>query len=452
MGKTYFVYEELRNASPMVLHRFIDLDLIERLFSEIGVESRISKAAILYRQELCKIYMHPDEFDNVAREVTDIFTNDADRGSRINRQIMETARNLIEGNERLLKDIPDPIHAWKLMEKRYAELFKFTWVHNALDFKDGLFTTRIFNILNDHLGGENVNEIFVALTTPKDKSTHFRALEKEIQESDGDVESEARRLADKYGWLGFGFDGPPWDEKHFVKLLNDQKPASEDIADPGDLGLSEARENLFRLAREVIEGTELRKEAMFHYYFALDQLFERLSDELGIPKAHLRYVYPDEIEKVEEVREILKNRVEFHVDVETPDSSDWLIGEEAEEFLESMDIPSDEGTDNDELHGQTSFPGFVKGKVKIVNEKNDMEGFEDGDVLVSIATNPELISAMKRASAFVTDRGGITCHAAIVSRELRIPCVIGTKHATSVLKDGEMIEVDADKGIVRRIE
>ena len=69
--------------------------------------------------------------------------------------------------------------------------------------------------------------------------------------------------------------------------------------------------------------------------------------------------------------------------------------------------------------------------------------------MVSIATNPDIVPAMKKAGAIVTEQGGITSHAAIVSRELRTPCVIGTKIATKVLKDGMVVEVDANKGIVK---
>ena len=75
-----------------------------------------------------------------------------------------------------------------------------------------------------------------------------------------------------------------------------------------------------------------------------------------------------------------------------------------------------------------------------------------GDVLVSVATTPSIVTAMKKAAAIVTDQGGLTCHAAIVSRELGVPCVVGTKIATASLKDGDLVEVDAMKGIVRKLE
>ncbi len=74
-----------------------------------------------------------------------------------------------------------------------------------------------------------------------------------------------------------------------------------------------------------------------------------------------------------------------------------------------------------------------------------------GDILLSQATSPDLLPAMKKAAAIVTEQGGITSHAAIVSRELGIPCVIGTKIATKVLKDGDLVEVDANRGIVKKL-
>ena len=75
-----------------------------------------------------------------------------------------------------------------------------------------------------------------------------------------------------------------------------------------------------------------------------------------------------------------------------------------------------------------------------------------GDIMVSVQTMPELLPAMEKAAAFVTDMGGITSHAAIVSREMKTPCIVGTRIATRVLKDGDLVEVDANKGIIKIIK
>lgn len=77
---------------------------------------------------------------------------------------------------------------------------------------------------------------------------------------------------------------------------------------------------------------------------------------------------------------------------------------------------------------------------------------QKGDILVAVMTRPDYIVGIKKAAAIVTDEGGITCHAAIVAREIGIPCVIATKIATKVLKDGDLVEVNANHGVVKIIK
>ena len=102
--------------------------------------------------------------------------------------------------------------------------------------------------------------------------------------------------------------------------------------------------------------------------------------------------------------------------------------------------------------GQTACLGKAKGYVRIINEPADMKKMKSGDILVSIATNPDIVPAMKLAAAIITEQSRITSPSAIVSRELGVPCIIGTKIATKVLKDGDLVEVDADKGIVKIVK
>ncbi|WP_456398938.1 phosphoenolpyruvate synthase [Palaeococcus sp. (in: euryarchaeotes)] len=100
------------------------------------------------------------------------------------------------------------------------------------------------------------------------------------------------------------------------------------------------------------------------------------------------------------------------------------------------------------LKGLGASPGIGAGKVVIIFEADEIDKVKEGDILVTTMTNPDMVPAMKRASAIVTDEGGRTCHAAIVSRELGIPAVVGTKEATKVLKDGMLVTVDGTKGVV----
>lgn len=108
-----------------------------------------------------------------------------------------------------------------------------------------------------------------------------------------------------------------------------------------------------------------------------------------------------------------------------------------------------------EVWGTIACRGFAKGRAKIIplsmNPEQHLSKMERGDILVSDTTGPEMMVAIGKAAAIVTDEGGQMSHAAIMSREFNIPCVVGTKFATEVFKDGDIIEVNANNGLVRKI-
>lgn len=103
------------------------------------------------------------------------------------------------------------------------------------------------------------------------------------------------------------------------------------------------------------------------------------------------------------------------------------------------------------IKGRTAYPGLVSGKVFRLMSRPQVSAFPAGAVLVTPMTTPDFLPAMHKAAAFVTDEGGLMSHAAIMARELKVPCVIATKVATRVLKNGDMVEVDATQGIVKKL-
>ncbi|MBI2668694.1 phosphoenolpyruvate synthase [Candidatus Woesearchaeota archaeon] len=100
------------------------------------------------------------------------------------------------------------------------------------------------------------------------------------------------------------------------------------------------------------------------------------------------------------------------------------------------------------LKGETASAGVYSGVVRIVRDPSELNKILKGDVLVTTMTTPDMVPAMQRAGAIITDEGGMTCHAAIVSREMGTPCIVGTEHATDILKEGEIVTVHASRGIV----
>lgn len=131
-----------------------------------------------------------------------------------------------------------------------------------------------------------------------------------------------------------------------------------------------------------------------------------------------------------------------------------LVGSDVASHLAKLDVELEkEGDDQaSEFSGQIAQKGKIQGTVRLVTTREDLDKVTSNDVLVTAMTMPAYLSAMKKAVAFVTDEGGITCHAAIVAREMNKPCIIGTRVATKVLKDDDLIEVDADNGIVKIIK
>ena len=100
------------------------------------------------------------------------------------------------------------------------------------------------------------------------------------------------------------------------------------------------------------------------------------------------------------------------------------------------------------LQGYGASPGLVSGKVCIVMDVRETSKVQEGDIMVATMTNPDMVPAMKKVAGIITDEGGMTCHAAIVSRELGTPAVVGTKQATKILKDGQIVTIDGEKGLI----
>ena len=104
-----------------------------------------------------------------------------------------------------------------------------------------------------------------------------------------------------------------------------------------------------------------------------------------------------------------------------------------------------------ELPGTMTYPQQASGRARIVLKKEHLHKIRKGDILVTIMTDPDFVPSLSNVAGIVTDYGGITCHASIISREMKIPCIVATKHATEIFKDGDLIEIDDKKSIVRKV-
>lgn len=160
----------------------------------------------------------------------------------------------------------------------------------------------------------------------------------------------------------------------------------------------------------------------------------------------------NEIQALAKQAEILEDHYGIPQDIE------WAFENDEMFILQSRPIttisgaksegPKEEGRGEPLVTGLGASPGMVSGMVKIISGPENLDNIKDGNIMVTVMTTPDMVPAMKRAGAIVTDEGGMTCHAAIVSRELSCPAVVGTKTATHILKDGMVVTIDGEKGRV----
>ncbi|MHB0976813.1 MAG: phosphoenolpyruvate synthase [Candidatus Aquicultorales bacterium] len=165
---------------------------------------------------------------------------------------------------------------------------------------------------------------------------------------------------------------------------------------------------------------------------------------------------------LEEIRGLaeLGKRVEEHYGV--PQDIEWAIEKDRTYLVQTRPVTTlkqrvaEAGERISEgeviLEGIAASFGTASGRVRVIESAEEIDKVEEGDVLVTTMTSPDYVPAMRRAAAIITDTGGRTAHAAIVSRELGIPCVVGTGTATTALEDGQTVTVDGSKGIVMKGE
>jgi pyruvate, water dikinase len=173
--------------------------------------------------------------------------------------------------------------------------------------------------------------------------------------------------------------------------------------------------------------------------------------ELGPEEGERPVLSDDEVRRVAE----LGVRIERHYG--SPQDTEWAFDAEGEIWMLQSRPVTTTGSVGDAaggergeelLRGLGAAPGEASGAVRVVAARDQAVELEEGEVLVTHMTAPDWVPLMRRAAAIVTDSGGMTCHAAIVSRELGIPCVVGTGEATKALRDGEVVTVDAGAGVV----
>ena len=219
--------------------------------------------------------------------------------------------------------------------------------------------------------------------------------------------------------------------------------------------LSEEQERRLHFFRFNTNFRDTRKRYNQTANYILITLAKRLAEREGVEEALAYCLFLWELadaykQGLTDMLPLLQKRLAHGAAIWTPEPGaiEIIEGPRAHDLWRAVE---DTFATQEELHGSGACPGTARGPAKIMLNQAAFHRFNEGDILVAPMTRPEYLPLMKKAAAIVTDEGGLTCHAAIVSRELGKPCVIGTQIASRTLKDGDLVEVDADKGVVRKV-
>lgn len=429
-----------------------DKEIIERL----GLKSDGTKSLMLHEGNF---FIEKDEIESIKKQV---------------------AERIDAGDEAFfqnMKDVADDVYkemvAWAESHKdqevspeafenfsRHAKRINFLWLLGAEHLS--IATEEIFQdaVVQEHVPAEVVPLLVppvVSLLTEQGKEVL------QLKELIGDMTFDEAMASDtlrdrmqdhvlRYVWIEMAnFAGNVLTpERLYEQIVHAKKNDQENVPPPRVSDALALRARCFSYCGYI-------KQAGAEYFFMFSEkmlpFLRRVAVEMELSYDEFLFLREGEILSFlrgeinsSSIREIISRRASFNVFLFNEGES---CIEDASDIslLKSLLLPKIDA--NTEIRGQVANKGFYRGRVCVVMHTPDFYKMQPGDVLVSTMTTPDFVVLMQKSGAIVTDIGGMLCHAAIVSREINKPCIIGTKIATKMLKDGDEVEVDAEKGIVR---
>jgi len=342
-------------------------------------------------------------------------------------------------------------------------------------FAEKILTEEISNIIKKYSNESDINRTLPILTAPKrlseiqKETIEFFEMKQKLCENKTINNKLITTHISKWGWLGdHNYIGSFWTVKDINLRIEESKNknSSKEVSNiKQDLenakkeyqtvtkkwNLTQEEKDLIELAKEFVYFRTFRFDMLFYSEFLVQNLLLEIAKRLKLDYRNLMFLSPSEINdlitnnKDNNFKEEILRRKESYAIILKNCKLEIYSGKETEKFIESKK----ENSLTKELKGNIAFLGIVKGIVRVITDRKQFKNFNPGEILVTPMTTPDFVPLMRSCSAIVTDEGGITCHAAIVSREMKKPCIIGTKIATQILKDGDLVEVNAKKGVVR---
>ncbi|MFA5886264.1 MAG: PEP-utilizing enzyme [Patescibacteria group bacterium] len=292
--------------------------------------------------------------------------------------------------------------------------------------------------------------------------------EKYIRHHHPDLYAAIKNFINKYYWVGFNYDGPALNFSTAVKELWQTHPkVISRVITKSDIyrvcHFTEKEKQFFR-ALEIISYTkDLRNVTDDYVHYCFSNFYQEVARRTGLTKSEIKFLWDEELKelligKIKITHGYLKKKRKFCAAIAKSKAvglKQYYLGDQAQTCYKNVLKNSNKSLkifSASVINGTIAASGRATGKVKIIRSVIDINKVKKGDILVTSMTSPKYMPAIFNAAALITDDGGLTCHAAIIAREIRKPCIIGTKIATSVLKDGDLVEVNAEEGVITIIK
>jgi phosphoenolpyruvate synthase/pyruvate phosphate dikinase len=272
---------------------------------------------------------------------------------------------------------------------------------------------------------------------------------------------ELEQLTYDFGYIHQDYLGEAWTVEKYKELLAQEDALTSHMDESYDIShLSEYEQRLIRMFKKMVYMYEEWRNAMVRCMRAIN----KTSKKLGIDTDKILYMTVSEFEEMCQKQdknlilsdELLAKRKEWFVaHFDNGIYTEYTGKQEVEKFLSETGIMHFWDKKNiavDELKWTVAFPWYAIGRARLVFDQKDANAVQEWEILISPMTQVEFLWWMRRCGAIVTDEWGIICHAAIVAREFGKPCILSAKDATSAIKNGDLVEVDANMGVVRIVE
>lgn len=375
---------------------------------------------------------------------------------RFGEEYIRTARNIglsklsALDNRALAQKIILYTKKWKI----YTVYLWLGWYLNELAAEKGRAVIQSKNLYQ-----KIIDQILLVLFSPI-KRTSILKLQDALLKFKKQKKLPATVLAGfqkEYAWMScLDLQNDPWTKSElqdFFEHLVVPRKSSFTFDQAAKLAHLKNKElQLFKAIRQLSYIKDMRDEYRRKGVFGILPLFEEIGRRLNLSRQEVAQMTTQEIVQAlttakvdrKEIKARDKGFVCFyrgsHLVISTKRKDFNFIKKKIQKEQNSLEVV-----------GISASKGKVRGKAKIIFNVSDLKKVSKGDILVAITTHPDFVPAMQKAAAIATDEGGLTSHAAIVARELKIPCIVGTKAATKALKDGDLVEVDANRGIVKKL-